>query len=64
MNIKEILKFSFFILAFFPAVKCLVTIMELTHIWGAKFGNTSMLDYAIQIIGLTYFIYYLSLKKN
>jgi hypothetical protein len=62
-SFKGIIQDALFIFAFFPAMKCLVTIMEITHIGGLKLGRTSMLDYAIQFIGLAYLLYYMSSNK-
>lgn len=62
-SLKGIVQDVLFIFAFFPTMKCLVTIMEFTNVFGLKLGRTSMLDYAIQFISLGFIIYYISCKK-
>lgn len=64
-SFAAIIRDALFIFAFFPAMKCFVTIMEFTNVFGLKLGRTTMLDYAIQLISLTYIFYYVfSMKRR
>jgi len=64
-SFKGILKDTLIFIAFFPAMKCLVSLFDI--VTSQHFPeNGNIFDYSIQIMGLFYFIYYVSknMKKN